>query len=91
MFPPDAALPSHTRETLLAKEANAGIAARECRARGGPAADRLDLFFVTNRSGWRIRTYSLCRKIMSQSRCNVLFPSILPGSLRRQGVNVAQI
>lgn len=62
MFPPDAALPSHTRETLLAKEANVGIAARECRARGGPATDRLDLFFVPNRSGWRLKTYSFIQK-----------------------------
>lgn len=56
MFPPDAALPSHTQETLLGKDANVSFTARERRARVGPATDPLDLFFVSNRSGWRIKT-----------------------------------
>lgn len=62
MFPPDAALPSHTQETLLGKDAKVSFTARERRARVGPATDRLDLFFVTNRSGWRIKTHSSVQK-----------------------------
>lgn len=43
VFPPDAALPSHTQETLLGKDANVSFTARERRACIGPATDRLDL------------------------------------------------